>query len=679
MAGTLKSRGGSTWPVLLAILAGVLAPTACVLWFASAAMRNERLAVRQRLTDVYRRELEAAQGRLDAHWEGLSRLLDEAAALPPALAFEKIAGSGLADGVIVFDANGNLAYPMTADALRPAAFDLPPAWEEAARLEDESNLPGAARAYGAIAREANSPDLKAWAMLAEARCLSLAGDANAALSVLRPLCEDKELRASRAPDGRLIVPSAMLRMLELCPGDQEEERKAAALLMNCVYLSYVGPPMPSPQRIYLWREVLARFIPGAVERHDQLRTGRYDTLRKEVPNGGTLPISWEMPILGAEETSVAYLESDAPSLPGPGLRRSAGGGKVWTFASPKGRVAALVGDWRWNELVEKLGPRDTPGATTLFHLGPPLPEKEPFLRLPASRHMPDGWLSLYLQKPDPFEAAADRQNLIYTWTAVVSIAAVCALALGVAAYVGRQDRLPRLKNDLIATVSHELKTPLASIRVLVDTLLDGRATSPGQAQDYFRLIARENHRLSRLIDNFLTFSRMERNKRQFDFAPVGASEIVQSAVESMGERLAPPHCEFSLEVAPGLPPLRADRDAMVTVLVNLLDNAWKYSPEPRRIALRAFAAGGGVRFQVADGGIGIPRRVQKRIFERFYQVDQTLSRKAGGCGLGLAIVKFILVAHGGTIEVASEPGKGSTFTVTLPAVGDRAKTQAEPG
>ncbi len=110
-------------------------------------------------------------------------------------------------------------------------------------------------------------------------------------------------------------------------------------------------------------------------------------------------------------------------------------------------------------------------------------------------------------------------------------------------------------------------------------------------------------------------------------------------------------------------------NALITVVVNLLDNAYKYSGDEKEIAIRVFAEEGRVCFSVADNGVGISRRDRKRIFERFYQVDQSLSRAAGGCGLGLAIVKFIVDAHGGTVDVASEPGKGSEFIVRLPAHG----------
>jgi signal transduction histidine kinase len=120
-------------------------------------------------------------------------------------------------------------------------------------------------------------------------------------------------------------------------------------------------------------------------------------------------------------------------------------------------------------------------------------------------------------------------------------------------------------------------------------------------------------------------------------------------------------------LAPGLPKVIGDRDALVTVLVNLLDNALKYSGDEKKIQLRGSTSNGNVYLEVQDNGIGFPRSAAKKIFDRFYQVDQSLSRRTGGCGLGLSIVKFIVAAHKGSITAKSQPGKGSTFTVQLPA------------
>jgi signal transduction histidine kinase len=283
--------------------------------------------------------------------------------------------------------------------------------------------------------------------------------------------------------------------------------------------------------------------------------------------------------------------------------------------------------------------------------------------------MPEWELAVELEGANPVAAATARRTAVYLWTGGAGIALIGVLALAVGGYVGRQMRLTRLKNDLIATVSHELKTPLASMRVLVDTLLEGRRVDPQQTREYLSLISTENERLSRLIDNFLTFSRMERNKQSFQFEAVDMGEVVRLAVSAMGERVTLPQCQLEVEVGESVPTVRGDRDALETVVLNLLDNACKYTAEEKRIGVRVLGAEGGVCVEVRDNGIGMTRRVMRRIFDRFYQVDQTLARRAGGCGLGLSIVKFIVEAHGGTIRVESEVGKGSRFVVRLPMAG----------
>src|SRR3954452_1865247 len=159
--------------------------------------------------------------------------------------------------------------------------------------------------------------------------------------------------------------------------------------------------------------------------------------------------------------------------------------------------------------------------------------------------------------------------------ALLAIGITILLAAIVTAWFTHQMRLTRLKNDLIATVSHELKTPLSSMRVLVETLLADRVPGPRERREYLDLIARENMRLSRLIDNFLAFSRMERRKAVFDFRPVEIAALVSAAVAAMGDRatVVESHVPENLTVW-------GDADALITVLLNLLDNAWKYSRDP---------------------------------------------------------------------------------------------------
>ncbi len=204
------------------------------------------------------------------------------------------------------------------------------------------------------------------------------------------------------------------------------------------------------------------------------------------------------------------------------------------------------------------------------------------------------------------------------------------------------------------------------MRVLVDTLLDSEQFDEQKTREYLQLIAQENERLGRLIQNFLTFSRMERKKYTFHFSLLPARQIVDAAVESVRGRFDAPGCRLDVQIEDDLPPVMADPDALAAAMINLLDNAHKYSEEIKHIVLRARAENGSVIFSVADNGIGIAPRERRRIFQPFYQVNQRLSREGSGCGLGLSIVQFIATSHRGSVSVESQPGCGSTFTLSLP-------------
>ena len=141
----------------------------------------------------------------------------------------------------------------------------------------------------------------------------------------------------------------------------------------------------------------------------------------------------------------------------------------------------------------------------------------------------------------------------------------------------------------------------------------------------------------------------------------------KNTVYAVREKFQPPGARLEVDLAAGLPKISGDADALTTVLVDLLDNAHKYTGDDKHVILRAHPDGGKVRFEVQDNGVGLSRRAARKVFDRFYQVDQSLSRRAGGCGLGLSIVRFIVAAHGGSVSVSSQPGRGSTFTVSLAA------------
>ena len=297
--------------------------------------------------------------------------------------------------------------------------------------------------------------------------------------------------------------------------------------------------------------------------------------------------------------------------------------------------------------------------------GEPSPSGKPIAQITAPGGI-EGLVQVFLTGPELLDEQISGQRQIYVWTAVITTLALLLIAGTAALAVRRQIQLHELKSTSVATVAHELRTPLGSMRMLVDTLREGRYRSEHQLKEYLDLIATENDRLSRLAENFLTFSRFDRGAQGLELVPVKPHAVAEQAVAPLRPRLEAPGCQFTLDVPESLPAIRADRDALAQVLTNLLDNAVKYTGTDKRIALRARAENSTLAFSVSDDGIGIPENQYKAVFEPFYQVDHRLSRSGEGCGLGLAIVRRIVTAHGGEIGVASEREKGSVFTVRIP-------------
>ena len=232
--------------------------------------------------------------------------------------------------------------------------------------------------------------------------------------------------------------------------------------------------------------------------------------------------------------------------------------------------------------------------------------------------------------------------------------------------VRRELHLARLKSDFVANVSHELKTPLALIRLFAETLELGRVPSEEKAHQYYRVINKESHRLTQLINNILDFSRIEAGRKEYRFAPTDVARVVREVIESYRFQIEQQGFELKVDVGDDLPHVPADEEALGQALINLVNNAIKYSRESKTIHIEVHRDGSKVLVTVKDTGIGIPRSEQKKIFEKFFRGEDSLVHETKGSGLGLALVRHIMEAHGGSVEVESTPGKGSAFTLVLP-------------
>jgi signal transduction histidine kinase len=615
-----------------------------VLWFAAVAMKNEQLASKQRLTDAYHVHLLSVQRQLDDDWQTLAAQIDEQGAQASAQqVFAQVAALAQVDSLIAYDDAGRLIYP----TLPEVASEPEPAgarWHEAAQLEHELEDPrAAAEVYREIARQSSEPGEKARALQAEARCLFKSNEDGAALRLVADALRSDDLASATDAHGRLIAPNTSLMAIERiaarqAPDELQEAYETILSRLTSQLQDYGNERLPASQRLFLMKR-LAEIAPGKAH----------------------------FPTLRAEDLAAQFVAAHPAASRDAALQRSQLPG-VWQLATPSRRFILLFRNESVIARSIKIATATMLPQGAEIALVPPgqPPARAELLSVSAGDRLPGWRLSLSLRDPGQLDAAVAQQKAIYLWIGGVVAISTAALAVFIARAFQRQLRLAGLKNDLVGTVSHELKTPLASMRLLVDTLLDADRFDEQQAREYLRLIAKENLRLSRLIESFLTFSRLEQGRHTFDFAPMAASQVIERAVEAAGERFREPDCRLTTEIEEGLPAIHGDADALVTVLLNLLDNAYKYSQGDRRIVIRAFARDGRVFLAVEDNGIGLSRAAARKVFQRFYQVDRSLARRGQGCGLGLSIVDTIVRAHGGTASVESRPGQGSTFTVSLP-------------
>lgn len=285
------------------------------------------------------------------------------------------------------------------------------------------------------------------------------------------------------------------------------------------------------------------------------------------------------------------------------------------------------------------------------------------------------------------DAAAAPQPSISRRNLLAAGFTLMVLVIAAASYfifraVNRELSVARLQSDFVATVSHEFRTPLAAMRHLTEMLEEGAARAD-RVPHYYRALGKETRRLQAMVESLLDFGRMEAGQRTYQMEDTSATELAKQVIDEFREHVSSATQRIELQAAaPDRPSddfsIRADREAIALALRNLLDNAIKYSPESSTVRVAVQSRGAFTSISVADQGPGIPHTEQRDIFRKFVRGTAARALNVKGTGIGLAIADHIVKAHGGCLEVDSEPGRGSRFTIVLPAVSDRAEAR-QPG
>lgn len=336
--------------------------------------------------------------------------------------------------------------------------------------------------------------------------------------------------------------------------------------------------------------------------------------------------------------------------------RSAGGDRRFAIAA-RGADRPIVGRETWESVADEgeVRPDDDPARVRTAPLGYPLEHLEVWARTRSGLHT---------------ERLRRSGETMTFWTIVLAVGGILVGAFWATRAVAREVRIAQQKTDFVSNVTHELKTPLTSIGMFIETLEMDRIDSDEERRAVFEMLARERDRLAGLIDRLLSFSRIEAGRYRYEFQFVSPRELLESALERFRHELQlaqRPPVDVELVCVQEVGQILGDRDALEEVFLNLLHNAEKYSPGPEKtIRVTLTERRRQVSVDVEDDGIGVPRRDRKRIFKKFERGTDRAMDAIGGSGIGLTLALSIARAHGGDIRYAPGRGKGSKFTVVLP-------------
>jgi signal transduction histidine kinase len=649
----LRSRRlfGRAWWLLFALLVGVPALTLSVLGL--RAGRADRLESEQQLRAQQRQIAQLA----DVAIQNVIAQFETALARPAAS--DAAAAEAGATTLVVFHQSGLITFPQDrlyfgpfgrAPRARSNLTDWPPAVsaliDGAQAAEAQHQVDAAIDAFARIGRA--EPRLQGWAAVASARARLARGAA--ALDVLT---------STKWADSDAVTPGGL--PVAFIAGAASETVAAAD---RAAFVPLLRATVDSLRRGRWWLSAdertfydtqLAAMLsaagdtPPAADRRFAELAGIERAVRQYPPSrrdGPTHDV--------ARGSSAALLiwipaEDDAAAWLGAALNR-AGAARLIRPA-----LERLAAEQPFNVAVV-----DMAGQPVWTHDDRPAQwNSEPLLSL-------RGWRATF----SPASSAGPFGRREWLWYGFVALLFVMLLAgMGMTAQVVRREiELARMQAEFVGAVTHEFKSPITSIRLLMERVAGGRVASPAAAMSYYSAIGQETDRLERLVNRLLDAQQIEAGQRRYAFTSESLDEVADDVIRHLQPIADAKNIRIEVEASAALPPVQIDRAAITDAIENLVDNAIKYSRGGTRILVRLHGNGDRVSVEVADQGIGIERDEIPRVFDKFYRARRGDLQSVRGTGLGLALVKAAAEAHGGTVDVESEPGVGSRFTLQLPSV-----------
>jgi signal transduction histidine kinase len=674
--------------------------------FGIRAIRSERFRLARQEETEARRAAGSIRARIQSEIESFGRALVETAREPafiakdlgtiPESAGNRFASDPLAGQAVILFKGGTASFPLlqappqnkAAAGSRGIAASLAERIRGVETLEFvDRNFRAAAASYRDLLPLAASRDVRADLLSRQARCLQKTEGFEEAARIYSRIAG--EYPDSRTPSGLPLGLLARLQVIE-CQVRLGDTQEAARAALEAYRMVLEKPSALTEDQFKTYASIVEEAFDGLLigEKHPKISEEvqkEYSVLKKDRE---ARTQEWEE-IGVLEREIVPELErrlalSDAYSPEPFRLSRKIEDGDLlfmaaWVPQRDSPGTAGAFGVQLDNDrlsgevLAEALSAASLgDGAEVVLAdlTGRPLSGPQRSTAPPLATEYFEGnfppWKIELFRGPAKGRGILDLRRNFYFWTILTLVVVLAFGAFLIARTIGQEMEILKIKSDFVSSVSHEFKTPLTSIRSLMERLADGKVRDPAKMDQYFAIITQDTDRLTRLVNNLLDFSKIEEGRKEYVFDETDFARIVAEQVEAFQKGQVQAGPLISLEVAGEIPVIRADSEALSRALANLLGNAVKFTPAGKAVRVKLRRNRDEVLLEVEDEGIGIHPDETGKVFEKFFQGRNAHDLSARGTGLGLTLVKHIAEAHGGRVLVESDVGRGSKFTLVLP-------------